>query len=99
MIEVNKRTVIMINGVDVYFCYSLNFKGISPDYKPYCKIFKGDCEKYDRCYFKEYKRKFKECQKLQSTINEIEQYCLEKNLKWDNFARDVLCIIDKSENQ
>lgn len=42
-----------------------------------------------------YRKADKKQTKYKSALDEIEKICLEQNLKKDNIARDILCIIDK----
>ena len=91
---------IIIDGVNVSECiyFKMNNKihmcracnsGVG---SPYCEYHKD-------CYYKQLKRKEQENSKHKLTLDIIEEYCMQCNLRWDFTAQIVLDIINKVKEQ
>ena len=92
---------IIIDGVDVSKCGHIN----TCDNKINCVILQDDvcetnpyCEGYN-CYYKQLKRKEKECEKYKQTLTEIKDYCNKYPQNSIGFKKYILQKISECEEE
>ena len=89
---------IIIDGIDVSKCeYCLK----TTKYR--CSIqrdvYKCLCEENPNCYFKQSKRKEKECEKYKQTLTEIKDYCNKYPQNSIGFKKYILQKISECEEE
>ena len=94
---------IIIDGVDVSQCVYR----MKDEYNTCCctstKENEGEeritayygCKYNHNCHYKQLKRKEQECYKHKLTLDIIEEYCMQCNLRWDFTAQLILNTINK----
>lgn len=81
---------IMIDGVDVSKCmfFNKNYKEDGVQIKNFCELQYISCKEFDcaNCYFKKWKRKEQECERLKWYLKEIRDDELKTlDIEWDEY--------------